>query len=170
MRTFSYVSLVVLTTLLMGIAFPIGKIGISYAPPFLLMGVRLPAGRRIAGHHRYKKTTSSRREAVASVSCNRLVPIRWRDGRAYYSMRWISSGESSIITCTTRFLSSCSINAYRSCLPRPSMAGELSVSLVSYLPLGCIWAYSRAPLLALPVRSPLPQLHCSLNDGAQHST
>jgi drug/metabolite transporter (DMT)-like permease len=40
MNKFKYVSLVVFTTLLMGIAFPIGKIGLAYAPPFLFMGIR----------------------------------------------------------------------------------------------------------------------------------
>jgi drug/metabolite transporter (DMT)-like permease len=40
MNKFQYICLVLITTILMGIAFPIGKIGLSYAPPFFLMGIR----------------------------------------------------------------------------------------------------------------------------------
>src|SRR5689334_11594871 len=40
MNKFTYMWLVLLTTLLMGSAFPIGKIGLTYAPPFFLMSIR----------------------------------------------------------------------------------------------------------------------------------
>lgn len=35
-----YVGLAILVTFLMGVAFPVGKIGLAYAPPFFLMGIR----------------------------------------------------------------------------------------------------------------------------------
>ncbi|WP_435924682.1 DMT family transporter [Paenibacillus sp. DYY-L-2] len=40
MSAIKYTGLLLLTTFLMGIAFPVGKIGLEFAPPFLLMGLR----------------------------------------------------------------------------------------------------------------------------------
>jgi drug/metabolite transporter (DMT)-like permease len=104
MRTFSYVSLVVLTTLLMGIAFPIGKIGISYAPPFLLMGIRfLLAGGLLAIIVIRKPRPRGGKQWLQSAVIG-LFQSAGVMGCAYYSMRWITSGESSIITCTNPLL------------------------------------------------------------------
>ncbi|WP_313960469.1 hypothetical protein [Paenibacillus xylanexedens] len=40
MNRAKYIILIIVTTLIMGTSFPVGKIGLSYAPPFLLMGLR----------------------------------------------------------------------------------------------------------------------------------
>lgn len=40
MKPLKYTLLIFVTTLIMGTSFPVGKIGMMYAPPFLLMGLR----------------------------------------------------------------------------------------------------------------------------------
>ncbi|MFC5471077.1 DMT family transporter [Cohnella suwonensis] len=97
MSKFKYASLVLATTLLMGLAFPVGKIGIGYAPPFFLMGIRfVVAGgilAAIAGRNgRPRETRSWLRAATIGMFQSAGVM-----GCAYYSMRWVSSGESSIL-------------------------------------------------------------------------
>ena len=40
MEPLKYTIWILLTTFIMGTSFPVGKIGMFYAPPFLLMGMR----------------------------------------------------------------------------------------------------------------------------------
>ncbi|PQP85423.1 EamA family transporter [Paenibacillus sp. PCH8] len=104
MRPLKYTLLIILTTLIMGTSFPVGKIGMMYAPPFLLMGLRYV----LAG------------VLLAWIVRKRPLPVQWQQwaqivvigffqsagvmGCAYYSMNWISSGESAIITFTNPLL------------------------------------------------------------------
>ncbi|MGX1829304.1 DMT family transporter [Paenibacillus taichungensis] len=104
MKTLKYTFLILVTTLIMGTSFPVGKIGMMYAPPFLLMGLRYI----LAG------------ALLAWIIRKRPMPVGWKQwmqiaviglfqsagvmGCAYYSMNWISSGESAIITFTNPLL------------------------------------------------------------------
>lgn len=104
MKPLKYTLLIFVTTLIMGTSFPVGKIGMMYAPPFLLMGLRYI----LAG------------ALLAWIIRKRPMPVGWKQwmqiaviglfqsagvmGCAYYSMNWISSGESAIITFTNPLL------------------------------------------------------------------
>ncbi|MDK8192769.1 EamA family transporter [Paenibacillus sp. UMB7766-LJ446] len=104
MKSLKYTFLIIVTTLIMGTSFPVGKIGMMYAPPFLLMGLRYI----LAG------------ALLAWIIRKRPLPVGWKHwiqigviglfqsagvmGCAYYSMNWISSGESAIITFTNPLL------------------------------------------------------------------
>ncbi|CAG7597582.1 hypothetical protein PAESOLCIP111_00158 [Paenibacillus solanacearum] len=100
MRKTKYIVLILFTTFLMGIAFPLGKIGIRYAPPFFLMGIRFViAGVLLALLVRRKQRPRGARQwlQAAAIGVFQSAGVM---GCAYYSMRWITSGESSIITCS----------------------------------------------------------------------
>ncbi|MET3287685.1 UNVERIFIED_CONTAM: drug/metabolite transporter (DMT)-like permease [Brevibacillus sp. OAP136] len=99
MKQFKYVSLLLITTLLMGIAFPVGKIGFEYAPPFFLMGIRFViAGGLLALLVRSKPQPRPRGTSqwwqAAVIGLFQSAGVM---GCGYYSMRWITSGESSIM-------------------------------------------------------------------------
>ncbi|NBD23278.1 DMT family transporter [Paenibacillus glycinis] len=102
MNKFTYIGLVLGTTLIMGLAFPVGKIGLTYAPPFFLMGLRFTlAGALLAVIARMiGKPRPRGRNQWLQASAIGLFQSAGVMGCAYYSMRWITSGESSIITCT----------------------------------------------------------------------
>ncbi|UUZ95871.1 EamA family transporter [Paenibacillus sp. P25] len=92
-----YVLLILVTTFLMGVAFPVGKIGLSYATPFLLMGVRFVfAGLLMAGIVR-RRPWPVGAAAWARVAVIGLFQSAGVMGRAYYSMNWVTSGESAIL-------------------------------------------------------------------------
>jgi drug/metabolite transporter (DMT)-like permease len=104
MNKVKYSVLILWTTLLMGVSFPVGKLGLSYSPPFLLMGVRFVlAGIMLAVIVANKPRPSSGKQwlQIASVGLLQSAGVM---GCAYFSMHWISSGESSIITCTNPLL------------------------------------------------------------------
>ncbi|MFD2331363.1 DMT family transporter [Cohnella sp. GCM10020058] len=93
----AYAVLILVTTLTMGLAFPVGRIGIDYAPPFLLMSVRFViAGLLMAAF-------TARRPKPKDVSSWLRIALIGTLGSAgvmgcsYYSMRWITSGESAIL-------------------------------------------------------------------------
>ncbi|NEW07192.1 DMT family transporter [Paenibacillus sp. SYP-B3998] len=104
MNKFKYISLILMTTFLMGIAFPVGKLGMSYAPPFFLMGIRfvLAGGLLAIIVARRPRPHGVKQWLQAAVIG--LFQSAGVMGCAYYSMRWITSGESSIITCTNPLL------------------------------------------------------------------
>ncbi|KRE49573.1 DMT family transporter [Paenibacillus sp. Soil522] len=98
MNKYKYMSLIVLTTLLMGIAFPIGKIGLSYAPPFFLMGIRyVLAGGLLALVVAKRPRPRGRKQWLQAVVIG-LFQSGGVMGCVYYSMYWITSSESAIIT------------------------------------------------------------------------
>ncbi|WP_123040350.1 DMT family transporter [Cohnella candidum] len=106
MNRFKYYALVMATTCLMGVAFPVGKMGLAYAPPFLLMAVRfLLAGGALALFAARKGTGGIRGERRwLKAAVIGLLQSAGVMGCAYYSMHWISSGESAILTSAAPLL------------------------------------------------------------------
>lgn len=104
MNRFKYIVLVVFTTCLMGIAFPVGKIGMLYAPPFLLMGIRFVLAGGLLALIVARKPRPRGGKQWMQASVIGVLQSAGVMGCAYYSMRWITSGESSIITCTNPLL------------------------------------------------------------------
>ncbi|PYI55699.1 DMT family transporter [Paenibacillus flagellatus] len=104
MNPIRYFTLVVFTTLLMGVAFPVGKIGLAYAPPFLMTGIRfVVAGGLLAALVANKPRPRGGKQWLQAAAIG-LIQSAGVMGCCYYSMRWISSGESAIITCTNPLL------------------------------------------------------------------
>ncbi|WP_248926110.1 DMT family transporter [Paenibacillus hamazuiensis] len=103
MNQIKYFSLVLLTTLIMGVAFPVGKIGMAYAPPFLLMGTRfvLAGGLLVMIVAGKPRPQGVRWLQAALIGVLQSACVM---GCAYYSMHWITSGESAIITFTNPLL------------------------------------------------------------------
>lgn len=93
-----YASLILVVTLLGGLAFPVGRMGMEYATPFLLMAVRFAvAGTAMA------LATARRPQPRGLKQWGRIAVIGTFNcagvmGCAYYSMHWITSGESAILT------------------------------------------------------------------------
>lgn len=101
MSAIKYTGLLLLTTFLMGIAFPVGKIGLDFAPPFLLMGLRFFfAGGLLALLSARKRQPKGAKQWLQAGTLG-LFQSAGVMGFAYYSMRWITSGESAIITSTS---------------------------------------------------------------------
>ncbi|REE77740.1 threonine/homoserine efflux transporter RhtA [Paenibacillus taihuensis] len=97
-NNFQYLGLVLLATMLMGIAFPIGKLGLLYAPPFFLMGIRyIMAGGILALIVKRKPLPKSLKQWI-QVFIIGLLQSAGVMGCVYYSMQWISSSESAILT------------------------------------------------------------------------
>lgn len=92
-----YISLILLTTFIMGIAFPIGKVGLDYAPPFLLMGIRYVLAGGLLALLVIGKPLPRGKQWL-QVSIIGLLQSAGVMGCVYYSMRWITSGESAILT------------------------------------------------------------------------
>ncbi|GIO85438.1 EamA family transporter [Paenibacillus faecis] len=93
--------LVLLTTFLMGVAFPVGKIGLTYASPFLLMGLRFVlAGGLLAIFVRKRKQPRGAKQWLQAAVLG-LFQSAGVMGFVFFSMRWINSGESAIITSTS---------------------------------------------------------------------
>lgn len=93
----TYASLILVTTLSMGLAFPVGKIGLHYAPPFLLMSLRfIAAGLLLAAFtaRRPKPRGIAPWLRIALIGALSSAGVM---GCSYYSMRWITSGESAIL-------------------------------------------------------------------------
>jgi drug/metabolite transporter (DMT)-like permease len=98
MNKYKYMSLIIVTTFLMGIAFPIGKIGLSYAPPFFLMGLRyVLAGGLLAIIVAKRPRPRGRKQWLQALAIG-LIQSAGVMGCVYYSMYWITSSESAIIT------------------------------------------------------------------------
>jgi drug/metabolite transporter (DMT)-like permease len=101
---FQYISLVFMTTILMGIAFPIGKIGLAYAPPFFLMGVRYILAGGLLALIVMRKPLPSGGKQWLQVWIIGLLQSAGVMGCVYYSMRWITSSESAILTFVSPLL------------------------------------------------------------------
>lgn len=104
MSKVQYTALVILTTFIMGIAFPVGKIGLAYAPPFFLMGVRFVLAGGLLTLIASRKPQPRSGKMWLQAAAVGLLQSAGVMGCAYYSMRWITSGESAIITCTNPLL------------------------------------------------------------------
>ncbi|SFL53273.1 Permease of the drug/metabolite transporter (DMT) superfamily [Paenibacillus sp. 1_12] len=104
MNKIKYIGLVVMTTFFMGVAFPVGKLGMEYATPFFLMGIRFVLAGGMLALIVSRKPQPRGGKQWLQVAMIGLLQSAGVMGCAYYSMRWISSGESSIITCTNPLL------------------------------------------------------------------
>jgi len=101
MHKLKYACLVVVTTFLMGIAFPVGKIGLSYAPPFLLMGIRFVlAGGLLALLCAKRQQPHSAKQWLQAIVIG-LFQSAGVMGCVFFSMRWITSSESAILTSSS---------------------------------------------------------------------
>lgn len=100
LRPGKYILLIIVTTLIMGTSFPVGKIGLSYAPPFLLMGLRYILAGGLMALVLRKHPLPRGWRAWGKIILIGLFQSAGVMGCAYYSMNWISSGESAIITFT----------------------------------------------------------------------
>jgi len=104
MNKWKYTGLVLLTTFLMGSAFPVGKIGLAYAPPFLLMGIRFVLAGGLMAWMAGGSPEGRRRGPwahAALIGCFQSAGVM---GCAYFGMRWISSGEMAILTSVNPLL------------------------------------------------------------------
>ncbi|WP_134686298.1 DMT family transporter [Brevibacillus migulae] len=104
MSKIRYAVLVIVTTFLMGVAFPVGKMGMAYAPPFLLMGIRyVLAGGLLAAIVAKKPRPRGMKQWLQAGTVG-LLQSAGVMGLVYYSMNWISSSQSSIIMGTNPLL------------------------------------------------------------------
>lgn len=97
MNKYAYVGLVLLSTFLMGIAFPVGKMGMEYAPPFFLMSIRFIAAGALLALVLHKRQRP-RGKQWFQVTVLGLFQSAGVMGCGYYSMYWITSGETAILT------------------------------------------------------------------------
>ncbi|NUU77512.1 DMT family transporter [Paenibacillus xylanilyticus] len=104
MKPLKYTLGIILTTLIMGTSFPVGKIGILYAPPFLLMGLRYVLAGGLMALILRKRPLPTGWHAWLKIIVIGLFQSAGVMGCAYYSMNWITSGESAIITFTNPLL------------------------------------------------------------------
>jgi len=98
MNTFKYAALILITTFIMGIAFPVGKLGLQYAPPFLLMGIRYILAGGLLAVMTAKRPRPQGGKQWGQAAVIGLFQSAGVMGCVYYSMRWITSSESAIIT------------------------------------------------------------------------
>lgn len=104
MNKWKYIGLVLLTTFLMGVAFPVGKIGLSYAPPFFLMGIRFVLAGGLLAVIVAKRPRPRGAKQWMQAAAVGLFQSAGVMGCAYFSMHWITSGESAIITSASPLL------------------------------------------------------------------
>nr|WP_279537922.1 EamA family transporter [Paenibacillus turpanensis] len=88
----------IITTFLMGIAFPVGKIGLAFAPPFFLMSIRYLLAGGLLALIVIKKPRPRGIRQWLQVTLIGLMQTAGVMGCVYYSMNWITSSESAIIT------------------------------------------------------------------------
>ncbi|MCC3375314.1 DMT family transporter [Cohnella sp. REN36] len=98
MHPAKYASLVVLATALMGSSFAVGKLGLAYFSPLLLVGLRFSlAGALMAiwvGRRRLPAAPSGWAKIAAVGACQTAAVM----GCIFLSLRTITAGESSILT------------------------------------------------------------------------
>ncbi|MBB6733018.1 DMT family transporter [Cohnella zeiphila] len=104
MSRMTYAILVLAATLMMGLAFPIGRIGLDEASPFLLMGIRFVLGGAIMTFAMRKRTQPRTPKQWGQAALIGVLNSAGVMGCAYYSMRWITSGESAILTFVSPLL------------------------------------------------------------------
>lgn len=104
MKPMKYTIWILLTTFIMGTSFPVGKIGMLYAPPFLLMGMRYVLAGGLMAWFLRKCPLPAGWQAWLKIILIGLFQSAGVMGCAYYSMNWITSGESAILTFTNPLL------------------------------------------------------------------
>ncbi|RNB86911.1 EamA/RhaT family transporter [Brevibacillus fluminis] len=104
MNPFLYVILVIVTTSLMGSSFAIGKLGLAYISPLLLVGFRFTIAGVLMALWVYKKTKPSTLQDWARIFLIGFFQTAGVMGCIFLSLRTITAGESSILTFTNPLL------------------------------------------------------------------
>ncbi|CAI6081827.1 DMT family transporter [Cohnella sp. JJ-181] len=92
-----YALLIFVTTLSMGLAFPVGRISIDYAPPFLTMSLRFVAAGLLMAAFAARRPKPSGAAPWLRIALIGALNSAGVMGCSYYSMKWITSGESAIL-------------------------------------------------------------------------
>lgn len=106
MNTYKFAMLILLTTFLMGSSFAVGKLGLAYSSPLLLVALRfITAGLIMAvivlsikRPHPYSKKNWIK---IAIIGCLQTAGVM---GCIFLSLRTITASESSILTFTNPLL------------------------------------------------------------------
>ncbi|MET3293101.1 UNVERIFIED_CONTAM: putative blue pigment (indigoidine) exporter [Brevibacillus sp. OAP136] len=104
MNPFLYAILVIVTTSLMGSSFAIGKLGLAYISPLLLVGFRFTIAGVLMALWVYKKTKPSTLQDWARLFLIGFFQTAGVMGCIFLSLRTITAGESSILTFTNPLL------------------------------------------------------------------
>ncbi|MDX8046523.1 DMT family transporter [Gracilibacillus sp. S3-1-1] len=98
--------LIIITTSLMGSSFAIGKIGLQYVSPLLLVGIRFTLAGIVMGImvRVFKRTHPSTFQEWGQIMLIGLFQTAGVMGLIFISMRTITAGESSILTFTNPLL------------------------------------------------------------------
>lgn len=101
-----YLPLVLLTTLLMGSTFAVGKLGFADAPPLILAGLRfvLAGGSMVIILHVTHRPLPRGRVAWLKIALVGLLLTAGTTGPAFLSLRTISAGESALLLFTNPLL------------------------------------------------------------------
>lgn len=100
MNPFAYGLLVVLTTSLMGSSFAVGKMGLNYVSPLLLVGLRFTIAGVIMALVCYRKTLPTSLNDWGRIFVVGMFQTAGVMGFIFISLRFITAGESSILTFT----------------------------------------------------------------------
>ncbi len=95
---FMYIVLVVVTTFLMGSSFTVGKIGLNYVSPLLLVGLRFTIAGLLMAVLVRKKLKPEKLADWGRIFLIGLVQTAGVMGCIFLSLRTITAGESSILT------------------------------------------------------------------------
>jgi drug/metabolite transporter (DMT)-like permease len=161
MNKYAYAGLMLGTTFLMGVAFPVGKIGLFYATPFLLMGIRFVlAGGTLALITAKRRQPQGAKQWLQAAAVGMLQSAGVM-GCAYYSMHWITSGESAIITFANPLL----VVIFSTLFAVPGIGRCSGLASCSALPASCsvsgyTWGSSRGPSSGLRAPFASRRLRC----------
>ncbi|WP_286183658.1 DMT family transporter [Bacillus sp. ISL-55] len=100
LHPFTFIALVVVTTFLMGSSFTVGKIGLNYVSPLLLVGLRFTIAGLLMAVLVRKKLKPEKLADWARIFTIGLVQTAGVMGCIFLSLRTITAGESSILTFT----------------------------------------------------------------------
>ncbi|MGO0062889.1 DMT family transporter [Brevibacillus fluminis] len=104
MNPFLYAILVIVTTSLMGSSFAIGKLGLAYLSPLLLVGFRFTIAGVLMALWVYKKPKPSSLQDWSRIFLIGFFQTAGVMGCIFLSLRTITAGESSILTFTNPLL------------------------------------------------------------------
>jgi probable blue pigment (indigoidine) exporter len=98
LHPFMFIVLVVVTTFLMGSSFTVGKIGLNYVSPLLLVGLRFTIAGLLMAVIVRKKLKPDKLADWGRIFIIGLVQTAGVMGCIFLSLRTITAGESSILT------------------------------------------------------------------------
>lgn len=100
LHPFMFIVLVVVTTFLMGSSFTVGKVGLNYVSPLLLVGLRFTIAGLLMAVLVRKKLKPEELTDWGRIFIIGLVQTAGVMGCIFLSLRTITAGESSILTFT----------------------------------------------------------------------